>query len=231
VTTFQTSVPSSLDRDEIRVGIVDDHALVSETLALALRDEGFDARGFQPSHLDDVVAFVSGENLHVVLLDLSLGDLGSSLDLIPRLRDLDCQVIVFTAETARSLWGACIEAGAATVVSKVVSFGELLERVTGLLDDVVETRQFERHELLEALRTHREEERKRLAPFAHLTVREHEVLLALTLGMSAEDIASSSYVSIATVRTHIRAILMKLGVKSQLAAVALATQAGWRAQP
>jgi two-component system, NarL family, nitrate/nitrite response regulator NarL len=230
VTTAPTSPVSPLDRDDVRVGIIDDHALVTETLALTLRGKGFDAVGCKPSPGDDVVAFASEHHLNVVLLDLNLGDLGSSLPLIRPLADLGCRVIVFTADTSRSNWGACIEAGAVSVVSKAVSFEELLERVTELLDDVVERRQTERHELLESLRRHREEERQRLAPFAHLTVREHEVLLALTLGMSADDISESLYLSIATVRTHIRSILQKLGVNSQLAAVALALRAGWSTQ-
>jgi two-component system nitrate/nitrite response regulator NarL len=73
-------------------------------------------------------------------------------------------------------------------------------------------------------------QRQRLAPFEQLTVREHEVLLALTLGHSAEEIAEAHYVSITTVRSHIRSILTKLGVNSQLAAVALAVRAGWTAR-
>ena len=54
------------------------------------------------------------------------------------------------------------------------------------------------------------------------------MLQGLVRGMSAEEIAADTYVSIATVRSHIRAILQKLGVNSQLAAVAAATKAGWR---
>jgi two-component system nitrate/nitrite response regulator NarL len=47
-------------------------------------------------------------------------------------------------------------------------------------------------------------------------------------GDSADEIAASTFVSLATVRSHIRAILQKLGVNSQLAAVAAASRAGWR---
>jgi DNA-binding NarL/FixJ family response regulator len=36
-----------------------------------------------------------------------------------------------------------------------------------------------------------------------------------------------SFVSVATVRSQVRAILLKLGVNSQLAAVAAARQSGW----
>jgi DNA-binding NarL/FixJ family response regulator len=48
-------------------------------------------------------------------------------------------------------------------------------------------------------------------------------------GSSAEQIAESSFVSTATVRSQIRAVLGKLSVHSQIAAVARAHHAGWRA--
>lgn len=218
---------TSLDRADVRVGIVDDHALVSEALVHVLNEKGFKAFGQQPSTPDDIVAFVSEHELNVVLLDLDLGTLGLCMPVIPPLRELACRVIVITGSTERPQWGECIEAGAIAVVSKAVSFTELMECVIDLLDDEAERRQTDRLELLDSLRQHRERERERLAPFEQLTVREHEVLLALVRGLSAEDIAASLYLSIATVRTHIRSILLKLGVKSQLAAVALATRAGW----
>ena len=46
-------------------------------------------------------------------------------------------------------------------------------------------------------------------------------------GLQAAEIAKGSYVSLATVRTQIRSILLKLDVGSQVAAVALARQGGW----
>lgn len=225
MTTIFPTTPS-LDRSRIRVGIIDDHALVSETLALVLSEKGFDAVGMNPPDLDAVAAFAAENDLHVILLDLNLGELGTSLPLIPRLCDLGYLVIVLTGDTSRPQWGACIEAGAARVISKAVTFTELLERVTLLLDNVVERHNAEHQELLASLRKHREEQRERFAPFEQLTEREHEVLLALTRGMTAEEIAASLFVSMATIRTHIRAILLKLGVKSQLAAVTLALRVG-----
>jgi len=55
-----------------------------------------------------------------------------------------------------------------------------------------------------------------------LTTSEHRVLYHMMRGASASDIAEQLIVSLATVRSHIRSILRKLGVSSQLAAVALA---------
>ncbi len=56
-----------------------------------------------------------------------------------------------------------------------------------------------------------------------LTGAERRVLFYLTTGRSPQGIADDLVVSLATVRSHIRSVLRKLGVRSQLAAVALAT--------
>ncbi len=61
-----------------------------------------------------------------------------------------------------------------------------------------------------------------LEPLMQLTPSERRVLYHLTAGSSASDISSLLVVSIATVRSHIRSILLKLDVGSQLAAVAIA---------
>jgi DNA-binding CsgD family transcriptional regulator len=55
-----------------------------------------------------------------------------------------------------------------------------------------------------------------------LTVSERRVLFYLTEGWAAQDIADELVVSLTTVRSHIRSVLRKLGVRSQLAAVAIA---------
>lgn len=48
-------------------------------------------------------------------------------------------------------------------------------------------------------------------------------------GRTAREIAQTDGLSESTVRTHIKAILAKLEASSQVAAVASAYQAGWRA--
>ncbi len=56
-----------------------------------------------------------------------------------------------------------------------------------------------------------------------LTGAERRVLFHLTTGRSPQTVANDLVVSLATVRSHIRSVLRKLGVRSQLAAVAMAT--------
>jgi DNA-binding NarL/FixJ family response regulator len=63
--------------------------------------------------------------------------------------------------------------------------------------------------------------------FELLTSREQQVLMALMDGTPPVKIARQSFAALSTVRHHIRSILLKLNVNSQLAAVAAAYQAGW----
>jgi DNA-binding NarL/FixJ family response regulator len=65
---------------------------------------------------------------------------------------------------------------------------------------------------------------RKVDPFSLLTTREHIVLQHMQQGRSACEIAKLDYVTVSTVRTQIRGILIKLSAKSQLDAVAMANK-------
>lgn len=210
--------------------IVEDHELLAESLALSLRAQGYQvtvapaAAGY-----DAVLASVEQEKPEVVLLDLHLAEeVGSALPLIPRFSEAAIRVVMVTGVTDEVELGMCIEAGAIGVVSKAVPFETLLEQIERVLQGERIMSESEREHLLERLRQARATERQRLEPFTTLTPREQTVLGLLLDGHQAERIAEECFVSMATVRSQIRAILQKLGVNSQLAAVAMARRAGWR---
>jgi DNA-binding NarL/FixJ family response regulator len=75
--------------------------------------------------------------------------------------------------------------------------------------------------LLAAERQSTQEVKTRLA---RLTAREREVLALMATGCRNEAIAARLVISTPTVRTHAQNILSKLGVHSQLEAVALAAR-------
>jgi len=84
-----------------------------------------------------------------------------------------------------------------------------------------------RDALLAHLAEHRRDTDALRSSFGRLTEREAAVLAAIVDGANADEIAARMTVAVSTVRSHIRSILDKLGVNSQLAAVALARRAGW----
>ena len=164
----------------------------------------------------------------LVLLDLDLGPLlGSGLDLVRLLTEVGGRVVMMTGVVDRARLGACIEAGAVGVVSKTDGFDKLVDAIRRAVAGEELLSPHQRHMLLVELQDGRRADTRRIAPFVALSPREQAVLAGLVAGESAEMIAGLSYVSLATVRSQIQSILSKLGVKSQLAAVALAREASW----
>lgn len=72
------------------------------------------------------------------------------------------------------------------------------------------------------------EEQRARSNLARLTPAEARTLWRLMHGCSVAEIAQLHFVSVETVRSHIRSLLSKLEASSQLSAVALAWHVGWR---
>ena len=221
--------PAPIDRDtSLAVLIVEDDALIAQAVTLALRTAGLEAQACYATSSELIVEEVRAQRAPVVLLDvLHSGCRGSAPELVRSLRALGVEVIAFTDSTDRLLLGATVEAGAADVVSPLAPLHELVDAVRHGLRGESRLGATYRQVVLQQLCRERAEQRARLAPFLALTRREAAVLAQMMEGDSAETIATTCFVSVPTVRSQIRAILTKLGVKSQLAAVARAYRAGW----
>ncbi|MGY1772051.1 LuxR C-terminal-related transcriptional regulator [Blastococcus sp. SYSU D00813] len=212
--------------------LVDDHSLFAQAVQLGLAAAGIPATRVVPTSAAAVIAACRAAAPATVLLDLRLGagedgEPIDGLDLVAPLSEAGCRVVVVTGETGDATWGTAVERGAVTVVAKDTALDELvaLVQAVGSGEGVLDGGR--RQDLLAAARRARSEESARLAPFRSLSPREDEVLRHLAAGLPAAAIAAAAFVSEATVRTQIRAVLSKLQVSSQLQAVALARQSGW----
>ncbi len=212
-----------------RVLIVDDHALVAIGLQLALSARGWQVETTDGPTAADVIDHARRFEPQVVLCDINLGDgVGSGIDLVAPLRATGAEVVMLTAETRRTVLAACLDEGAAGWVGKHTFLDEVVGALTDVLAGTPLIGRTSRDAMIDELRIERAGLRKALTPFERLTMREREVLAGLVDGLSAEEIAETQFVALCTVRSQIRSVLQKLGVRSQLAAVAQANRVGWK---
>jgi DNA-binding NarL/FixJ family response regulator len=208
--------------------VVEDHALLAQSLVIALGAEGCTAQVADLVDRATLLQQVRTQRPAVVLLDLDLGGaLGDGVSLVQPLTALGARVLVVTGTTDRVRLAETVEKGAVGFLSKTVPFERLLSTVVDVVAQRVVLSTAQRYELMAELRAARAAHNRDLAPFQSLTPRERMVLTGLAHGHRAEVIAEAAVVSEATVRSQIRSVLTKLGVNSQLEAVALAWTVGW----
>lgn len=213
---------------DIQVLILEDHQLLSASLAAALQAEGYPVVAPDLADRPGLLAYITKERPRVALLDLDLGSFGSGEELLPSLVESGCRVLIVSANTDAAVTGRCLEAGAWGWVPKSASFEQLLDSILLAASGRPVLTEADRDRLLRSWRERRQAVAETFEPFWRLTSREAAVLEMLQAGKSVDRIASESFVSEATVRTQVRAILTKLGVNSQLEAVAKAARAGWK---
>jgi DNA-binding NarL/FixJ family response regulator len=225
LTVFESDHASPADGP--RLLLVDDHRLLVETLQVSLTQAGFSVAVAPCGSFADVLAAADAVRPTLVVLDLDLQGAGYGYDLIGPLRELGAEVLVLTGTVDRTELARCLEAGALGIASKADGFGSVLDQIQRAADGEAVTPITLRTQLLADLAAQRRADEQRKAPFEALSCKEREVLRQIVEGKQAATIAKDSYVSLATVRTQIRSILLKLEVTSQVAAVAMARQGGW----
>jgi DNA-binding NarL/FixJ family response regulator len=220
-------------RAETRIVIVEDHQLFAEAMDLSLSVEGYDVRRVDVPTVSGgagvLLANVIKQRPRVVLLDLDLGRFGDGVRLIEPMARSGANVVVVTGSTDLARWGEAVQAGARKVQAKSQPLRDILATVRRLTAGLPVMDREEREELLSAWNRHRFDSQGLHDRLDLLTVREGEVLGHLMKGRAVREIAGISVVSEATVRTQVKSILAKLGVSSQLAAVGMAHEIGWRA--
>ncbi len=206
--------------EQIRILIVDDHAVVREGLRhfLALQ-EGFEIVGEAADGVDAVTAARSLRP-DIVLMDLAM----PRRDGVEAMRELrasvpEARVIILTSFLEDDRLLPALQAGAAGYLLKNVEPEELARAIRTaarggtLIDPAVAAR------LVETL-SERVEQRP------PLTAREQEVLRLIARGYPNKRIARELGIAEKTVKTHVSHVLGKLAVDDRTQAALYATRLG-----
>ena len=209
----------------IRVVVADDQALVRSGFALILGAEPGIEVVAEASDGAGALAAARAHLPDVVLMDIRM----PGMDGIEATRHItsspitsDVKVLVLTTFAADDYVVAALRAGASGFVLKDTEPDDLVRAVTvvaageALLAPEVTRRMLDRF-------AQGEREVLELPP---LTQREHEVLVAVALGLSNLEIADRLVVSYSTVKTHVSHLLTKLDARDRAQLVMLAHRAG-----
>ena len=211
--------------------VVEDHDVVGASLAAVLTAAGAHADAaadITPAGCSrDVDRLLEIHGRLLVLLDLDLGGDLTGEALLPSLLHQGVQVLVLTGCEEPVRLSRLIRGGVSGVLSKTEPLEHVLAAVEALFRGDFAMSVEAASSLHLAAMASEAERAKREQPFRTLTHREGEVLFGLMEGRTVSELADESVLSVQTVRTQVKAILVKLDVHTQLAAVGLAKRAGW----
>ncbi|WP_434965842.1 MadR family response regulator transcription factor [Janibacter indicus] len=219
-----TTATSTTDEDEIRLLLVDDHAIVRQGLRSVLqREEGIRVVGEaeDAARAKELVAELSPQ---MVCLDLKLSTSSDSegIALCEELTTLhpDIAVLVLTTFLDERLVLRAIRAGARGYVVKDVDTSGLVRAIREVSRGGSAFDARSAAAMVRGLHGAEEEQPK------ELTSRELEVLRLLASGLSNSKIGAELFISETTAKFHVGNILRKLGVSRRAEAVYAASKAG-----
>jgi DNA-binding NarL/FixJ family response regulator len=213
----------------IRVLIVEDHPVVAEGLASLLEDYPEITITGVAFSVAEVIPAVENAAADIAVIDYHLPD-GTAYDAVERLRSRSpaTAVVLISADAGNEPLLAAVELGVSGYLIKSATGEEIIHviRAAAAGETVIPAAL-----IMRTLARHREgsHQRARHAQLLEsLTPREKEILTLMTHGADNRTVAERLHISYATVRTHVRSILAKLGARSRLDAVAKATDLGFR---
>jgi two-component system, NarL family, response regulator DevR len=213
----------------IRVLIVEDHLVVAEGLSALLGSYSDLAVVAIATSVADVIVAMGTVCPDVAMVDFHLPD-GTGADAADQIRAQcgETAIVFLSADDSDERLLEAIEAGASSYQLKSASGEQIIEsiRAAAAGETVIPA-----GAIATALAARRRITRERSIQeqmIARLTPRETQILALMVEGVDNRSMAERLHISYATVRTHVRSILYKLGARSQLDAVAKATQLGFR---
>lgn len=203
----------------------DDHVLLVEAMIPMLRKNGIEVVA-SAYEFKNVVESVRAYQPDICVLDLRFGEDDHHHDGVAAVRAAspDTKAVVLTADPTIESMVAAVEAGAAAYVHKSRGGASLVVTIEKVMRGELVTDLPMRRRRLEA-----DPEVRLLARY--LTVRERQCLELLVDGLRTDAMARQLGVSVTTVRSHVQALMNKLGVHSRLEAASFAVRHGLLGEP
>lgn len=228
----------------VRVVLVEDHDLTRMALRTALQQHGMEFLG-EASNGQRGVELIEQTQPDVAIVDVGLPDI-DGVEVTRRIRELQAEtdkktrILILTMHDSEEIVLAAFGAGANSYCTKEIDTSDLIYAVEetaadhSWIDPTIAN--IVLHQVRDAVDKESEVEMvkiraadddyKTLLDTYPLTDRELEVLELIASGFSNADISEKLYITVGTVKTHVRSILNKLCVNDRTQAAVRALRSG-----
>src|SRR4051794_15659003 len=198
--------------DRIRILLVDDHALLRETLRYYLQSQPDVEVVAEAGSAEEAVRQAVATPPDLILLDVSMLG-GGGISALPELRRQGngTRILMLSEHTEPSYLRAAMAAGAAGYMLKTSHAAELLEAIRSVRHGETYIDMPLREHATDPAPAPRSPE---AAPIMRLSDRERQVLQWLAQGLRYQAIADKMGVSVKTVETYRSRLTAKLGFKN-----------------
>ena len=229
---------------DIRIALIEDHDLTRMGLRAALKQAGLNFVG-EAANGTDGLALLGEQTPDVALVDIGLPDI-DGIELVKRFKeeqpDAKTRILMLTMHDSEKAVLAAFAAGADSYSTKEIETDDLVQAIqethagNAWIDPAIASIVLqqvkqpmgagvaldERTVEIRAV----EPEFEQIIESYPLTERELEILELIVSGCSNAQIADNLYITVGTVKTHVRNILNKLGANDRTQAAVRALRSG-----
>lgn len=205
-----------IESPEIKVLLVDDHALIREGVATVLRQvDGIKVVGMASSG-EEGISLAKVHHPNVVLMDIMMGGMtGIEASRWIKEQDSSIKIILVSSEVKKEFISAGIQSGVDGYLHKdsdketLIDAIRLVARGGRYFNEAITSLVFE-----DFYKKEKYSAPKAIKDDNALSKREVEVLSHVASGKSNKEIADALFISVKTVETHKTNILSKLGLRN-----------------
>jgi len=213
-----------MDKEKIRLVIIDDHPIFREGVASILGSEPDIEIVGQGTSADDAIRLTRDFLPDVLLLDINMPGGGLQAAQVISISYPVVKIIILTGSDDKDVVVSALKAGAQAYVLKGVAAREL----NGILHMVYEGEGYvspslAAHLLSEITSPHRQQPAVK-DNFDDLTEREMQILQLIAVGTSNKEIGQKLFLTEKTIKHYVTNILQKLHVRNRVQAALLAME-------
>lgn len=208
----------------MKILIVEDYLHTRKTTAYGLQIKYEDSVISEADNGLSAVNFIkAGNKPDIILMDISMPVM-NGIDATQQIKKLlpNTKIIMLTSFNERKLVLSAFKSGANAYCLKNIKLNELVNVINSVLNGAIWIDPSIAEFILEIIQSNEQTKHPKTEYDFDLTIREKEILKLVATGKSNKEIADELFLSIHTVKNHLKNILQKLCVEDRTQAAILA---------